>query len=71
MTRDEAIRIVLKVPPTADADTFVDKLAALGILKLDEPKSDLQRLMDRMGTPTHPSHIPGMLEELGLKIISK
>lgn len=51
MTRDEAIELAHEkwvTPNTKSSECIVDILCALGILKLDEPKTFNQKLCDGM-----------------------
>ncbi len=49
MTRDEAIEVFdrnTNIHDRSDTPRWVDRLAALGVLKLDEPKTVEQRLAE-------------------------
>lgn len=81
MTRDEAIAKIASVIPAAEAEPqatadWVDALAALGLLKLDEPKCANERAVDALferasaGMIT-PRHAIDAITEAGLKIVEK
>lgn len=66
MTRDEAIKRVIE--PDAGYDhqhAFVDSLVALGILKLDEPKSAREKFIARMKAYNYGDASCGMKDALG------
>jgi len=79
MTRDEAIAIFKehKIGKEWEAD-WIDKLAALGVLKLDEPKSGwglfIQAMADEGYTNPHSialRDVSSALDRAGLMIVQK
>jgi hypothetical protein len=74
MTRDEAIKVAGNVR-LFDSEQFVDALIALGMLKLDEPKSANQKARDQArneGLSGHTMEIClGAIERAGLRIVEK
>ena len=86
MTRDEAAKIVrdtsLMDGPAGDyalrkkwSETMVDTLAALGLLKLEEPRGSLDILKSRLvcdyGYNYRFKDIERALEEAGLQVVAK
>lgn len=85
MTRDEAIECLwVPSPPQSwavgkgDAADMVDRLAALGVLTLDEPKCPTERAVDAMfslgvihGGMITPRHAIQAIASAGLKIMEK
>lgn len=77
MTRDEAIqRLVDKNEPYAHAALLVDNLAALGILKLDEPKSAESRFREAFSHLSKPAQCSAdnvweIIHNSGLRIVEK
>jgi hypothetical protein len=77
MTRDEAANIVFELAAdTSQATGFVDTLAALGVLKFDEPKSPWDRAVDALferaeGGMLTPRHALAAIISAGLKIVEK
>ena len=75
MTRDEAVDKV--VEPDAGYDfqfALIDSLVALGILKLDEPKSPVARLCEALGGDADGnggSILSAGLRKANLKIVEK
>lgn len=73
MTRDEAIAQVVCAHNLIEGDfgSFVDSLVRLGLLKLDERKTDGQMAAEylmRLG-PIIISDIPELLDRAGYKIV--
>lgn len=51
MTRDEAVEKFLNAQRSFDrewSESLIDGMAAIGVLKLDEPKSALDKLVDAL-----------------------
>jgi hypothetical protein len=81
MTRDEAIKIVVSgsgpyVCSDHMAGTLVDTWVAVGMLKLDEPKSAAEKFGDAFrAMPAenrkYLSNVLGCLEAAGLNIVEK
>lgn len=77
MTRDEAIKGVIE--PDAGYDhqhAFVDSLVALGILKLDEPKSAESRFREAFSHLSKPAQCSAdnvweIIHNSGLQIVEK
>jgi hypothetical protein len=73
MTRDEAMEIVRRrlIHPKQSQEAFyIDLLADLGLLKLEEPKSIDGRIEYFLGTYTGPRFLQ-FLNANGLKIVEK
>lgn len=76
MTRDEAIWKVIQCPDDWDnACDFVERLAALGLLKLDETKNNkawvLGNKLSERGIYVASHVITNALDAAGLKIVEK
>lgn len=80
MTRDEAIETVFDLMPGSsktECERWVDMFRKLGMLKVEEPKTVLQRLNDMIkDRPICDSSISGSIimywvDEAGLKIVEK
>jgi hypothetical protein len=72
MTRDEAIKIWGIPGEILRPEDIVDRLAALGAIKLDEPKNIKDRLQDlahQNGVWIHYSAMERQLTAAGLKIV--
>lgn len=80
MTRDEAISELKRLPHKVDhgsdyikASILVDGLVALGLLKLDEPKTAEQKLHDAVVTwgleRAKYADLPRYLKAAGLKVV--
>jgi hypothetical protein len=77
MTREEAIKIIFQGRPefSSQAAAAVDAYVALGMLKLDEPKSRAAKIMDAcnlagVGVIAWQRLLVG-LEDAGLRIVEK
>jgi hypothetical protein len=83
MTRDEALKIMSRIwggnPQHALAKSYVDAFVALGILKLDEPRSFQKKLEDFVsdsrlvqgGMQDRFGSLFKVLDSCGLKIVEK
>lgn len=79
MTKEEAINILWvekRLCPDGgygEARGFVDKLEALGLIKLDCPKTIDQRVSEAYGpyVSLSPAYLKQRLDEAGLKIVEK
>jgi hypothetical protein len=76
MTRDEARFKLLEATESRCTESFItdflDSVVALGLLKLDEPKSEEDTLAEifRGYVAMSPHYFRIRLDELGLKIVS-
>lgn len=81
MTREEAVRRIregLGYQYSPPAETFVDSAVAVGLLKLDKPKSIEDRVIDVLhkagkykGNCLPPGEVLETLDLAGLKIVEK
>lgn len=71
MTRDEALKIWNS---SWDGVTMIDRFAALGMIKLDEPKSKIDKFFIALGErkgSVYPHDLSHMMDEFGVRIVEK
>ena len=64
MTRDEAIKAVFDAYGENDASLFVSRLVAIGILKLDEPKTAMEKFIQAMESQGYQRQSVGMRDAI-------
>lgn len=74
MTRDEAVKAIRLSDRHYDTweEMWIDRLVALGILKLDEPKSATEKFKDALiDQGWSPQGVDDAIRQAGVKIVEK